>query len=74
MEDKKLIKRHIQVTGNGSAEEKIRDVLHEEYRAFVRVAEVLTVSGIQQLNVETPLGDFTFRNDKGRDLKVDNKG
>jgi len=70
MEDKKIIKRHIQVAGSPAAEERIRDVILEEYRAFVRVAEILTVSGIQQLNVETPLGDFTFRNDKGRTLET----
>lgn len=73
MDTQKTIKRHIQVTGSATAEEKIRDTILEEYRAFVRVAEILALNGISQLNIETPLGDFAFRNDRGRDLKVDNQ-
>lgn len=50
----KPIKRHLT---NGKDE--VPDVVQEEYRSFVRVAEVLYRLR-STLRIETPLGDFTF--------------
>jgi len=57
----KPITRHI-TEGN----HEITDVIEEEYRSLVRVAEILHRLG-SSIKIETPMGDFLFYHHDGTD-------
>lgn len=57
----KPISRHI-----GKRDLEQNEVIEEEYRSLIRVAEVISRSSAGTTRIETPLGDFMFY---GNDIK-----
>lgn len=44
--------------------QEIQNVIEEEYRSLVRIAEALENNGMSSINIATPLGDFSYLSKK----------
>lgn len=57
---------------NIKTKQEVKDIVEEEYYSFIRVANALKEAKVDTLTIETPLGDFHYRNINTKIEKNDN--